>query len=1331
MNLEKSQNRIRELMLRFRDWIKTGIAMDKTDSNKVAETIFIPLFSEIYGYKHLENLNYTKRKNYKGIDLGDETARVAFQITSTSNNKKIKDTLNKFVEDELYKRYDKLIIYILTEKQDNYTGSGHQEIIQGKFNFDKDKDIRDYRDILKEVANFQIEKARRIESILEANFGENRKAPGWGIVDKVEQIIQEYIQFFVGRSEEVKTLDKFLSENSSGFRLLISGAGFGKTALLANWVKLRQNKEYFIAYHFFSQRYNVTRSVEDAYRHLLQQLYTYYEELRYQQVPNDEKELWHTIYDILREYAALKDKPLVIVIDSLDEAENPFEPPFPTPLPENVFVIASARAEEGEKPEYLDAWIDNGEVIPLSRLPSEAIADWLKQAGEGELAIFADDIHFVKQLDEITQGFPLYLKYLIEDLSYTAKQGKDIGEVLAQTPKGFEQYIKQQRQLLDKLELPDQRWQFFALLAVAKGTLEKEDVKEITGMRDRHLRQLQQCWQVTRWMKIAEDKLYGFAHPLLGKTFANELGDDAEDALEDLINYCSCWHKNQSFYALRHYAEHLRDKKQWEDLYAIARNKAFASCQQENLPDEPDLLLKTIQIALLGAAEEDKAGEMAEFLLIHAQQLVETTSQESPLDALRKGSLNRALAMADLYEIERCALWYLLLAWELKDTGKLKEAIATLERLQQKEIPRFDIQGDADWLCDFAAYFLAQNFEISDSICGIIEQKLLNDRYRRLLSIYLSDFNHFVAAIDTTLKISSNVQEKIWQLASIAKAQAQKGDITAAATFDKALEITRRHFPSHDWFDAMIMIGETQGKVGYQDAMLATFTEAYNSATKISNSSDTNPQLENLERKIEAIKTGGNFSKSTIEDNEEIENEANRDDELIKIKNRLDEAVHAESDKNEILFRIAVLHSDKQQYDEALDYAARINNSDRRATVQGIIAQEQAKSGQNLAARTTFATALQMAKVHEQYELAFLQARTLAGIAEVQIKALSKQEATNTISIAHQIALTIHNFWQRSTALARVAEMLAQVEKEDDAKKIFEQAIQTAHKITKEWEHIQSFKFIALAQARVKYFASACKTAQSIKSYSTSTKSQVLETIARLQEKSGQREEALNTLFSASQNLPYISDVQSFIEGKPINIICTEVVLESLIDYETAQVRINNLLRLARESGNRRDVNLVSIVAAFAEMGDMPTALKITDEIEDSWQRMRAFWMIAKEQYNKQEKVTTLEASLKTKDKIDDQQQRMESLKIIAAIQVLAGFGEKALRTNEAILTDRNRQLPQIASLLVQTGDYPNFKKMLIPCAYYLDSAYEVCEYLAQLYPEQAATVAKVIILMS
>ena len=114
MNLEKYQNKIRELMTRFVTEIKVARAMDRTDINRVSENVLIPLFSEIYGHTELKNLN-AEDSNFPAIDLGDEETGIAYQITSTPSSQKIKNTLRKFAEHKLHEKYDHLIIYILTE----------------------------------------------------------------------------------------------------------------------------------------------------------------------------------------------------------------------------------------------------------------------------------------------------------------------------------------------------------------------------------------------------------------------------------------------------------------------------------------------------------------------------------------------------------------------------------------------------------------------------------------------------------------------------------------------------------------------------------------------------------------------------------------------------------------------------------------------------------------------------------------------------------------------------------------------------------------------------------------------------------------------------------------------------------------------------------------------------------------------------------------------------------------------------------------------------------------------------------------------------------------
>ena len=154
--------------------VRGANAAGRTDINKNAETVLIPLLAEVYGYKNLKNLNVIERANYPGIDLSDEMARVAFQITSTPGIDKVKDTLQKFADYELYEKYDRLIIYILAERQKSYSEAACKSIIQDRFAFSPGEDILDYRDILKNVEGFQIDQVHRIQNILEANFGEGK-----------------------------------------------------------------------------------------------------------------------------------------------------------------------------------------------------------------------------------------------------------------------------------------------------------------------------------------------------------------------------------------------------------------------------------------------------------------------------------------------------------------------------------------------------------------------------------------------------------------------------------------------------------------------------------------------------------------------------------------------------------------------------------------------------------------------------------------------------------------------------------------------------------------------------------------------------------------------------------------------------------------------------------------------------------------------------------------------------------------------------------------------------------------------------------------------------
>ena len=1292
-------------MSRFVAQIEGATAMSRTDINRVAQTILIPLLVEVYGYTELKNLDSPEYPNYPAIDLGDETARVSFQVTSTSDSDKVKYTLEKFVDNQFYEDYDRLIIYILKKKQKSYSGSGYEEIIQDKFTFDKDKDIWDYRDILREVAKFQIDKVRRIESILEAHFGEGRTLTEWEVVDNVERVVNEYTQLFVGREEESKEIDKFLHENSSGVILVTAGAGFGKTALLANWVNAWGSKDCFVAYHFFTQRYC---SVKSAYRNLLRQLYIYYKPT-YEQIPNDEEELKIRVYNLFRDYAAREGEPLIIVIDGLDEAENTFSPPFPNPLPENVYVIASARAEEGEEHKYLEYWIDNSQPLNLKRLCRGAIANWLQQTGEGELAAFAEDTQFVAQLDEITQGFPLYLSYLTDELSHAAKQQQDVREVLAQTPKGLERYVEQQLRRLDELDLPDERWQFFALLAVAKGALEKKDVKALTGMGDRNLRQLNQSWQVTRWMRITEGKLYAFAHPLLATTFAAQLGDDAEDALQDLIDYCAKWEKYQSRYALRHYPEHLREVERWEELYAIARKQDFAVAQREYLPDEPDLPLKTVQIALQGAADTDNAGAMAEFLVANARRIIR---QESPLDVLRSGNLKRALALADMYENERSVLWYLLLAWELKDKNKLEEAHTLLKQLLKKELPRFSVHFfPGKW----AIYLLTQICPVDEDTFTVLYKRLLPANEYYDLCICLSSEGYLESALKT-------VREIDWS---------RKPGISSSSTPEVQIEVqTRDTLNVNYWYQvkALVTITKAYFEAGDREAARATLTNALETAGKIDpnlNSHAGSNLAEVLQEIVSAQAQIGEFDNAL------------QTAQKIKIEYYRIAAIEA----------IIVAQVNEIEFDIALQIAKENDLTPLEAWLFRLKARTGLQAGNTETAQANLWEAL---RTVDRIEDKLQQVGEIALIALLQSKLGDKKKEEDIIVQAFERARKIEEKDIKARAIAVIAQVITELEDFERARATFAEALdyatqsithphqltpliesiavaqvevgqlsdalETTKKITEQWQQANLQKRIALGQAKDKKFDIALDIASTIKE--RKVRSEAIGKIAIEQAETEEPDIPIETVRSVDfierhsirleiAKILYRRDYKQqtrtiFSEFLQANHTFDNqiVPVTALIDVAVAQTQVRDLqnaqhtLATAQEAAKAIEdqrfqvTALCDIAVTYIQVGDtgkaemtFDTAWQIAQSIHSQTDQSFALEQLTKTRLN----LKDFDAAFTTARSLKESRQKAAVLEEIAVIHADEGDFDTAFDVAQAIIFKdyRERVIQEIKDFLV------------------------------------------------
>lgn len=174
MRLQKSLERILELFLIFRTEVQAHNQIGQFDINRLAEDVLVPIFRDTFDCQFLRNLN-KEQQNYAGIDLADDQARIAFQVTSNPKIDKVKDALSKVVAHNHHLRYETIYVYVLTEKQKKYAKKPLQDITKGHFKFDPDIHIIDSSDVRARLAKLDYELIQRVEQTLEVHFSKPGK----------------------------------------------------------------------------------------------------------------------------------------------------------------------------------------------------------------------------------------------------------------------------------------------------------------------------------------------------------------------------------------------------------------------------------------------------------------------------------------------------------------------------------------------------------------------------------------------------------------------------------------------------------------------------------------------------------------------------------------------------------------------------------------------------------------------------------------------------------------------------------------------------------------------------------------------------------------------------------------------------------------------------------------------------------------------------------------------------------------------------------------------------------------------------------------------------
>ena len=212
MNDRVKLHRITALLARFGEQVKIENANEEFSINKHGENFLIKILNTVYGCD-LENVGYVEKKNYPAIDLRSKNeTKIAFQITSTADFAKVRETLIRYIKEEMYKDFETLYIFIITEKKSQYDQKKIDAIVNGKMVFNKNH-ILDKGDLYTELNKQRdTRKNKRVLELLEEQFTdpikETKKKPIKAIKREKDILIIKEILATI----HIPTMDIFIED---------------------------------------------------------------------------------------------------------------------------------------------------------------------------------------------------------------------------------------------------------------------------------------------------------------------------------------------------------------------------------------------------------------------------------------------------------------------------------------------------------------------------------------------------------------------------------------------------------------------------------------------------------------------------------------------------------------------------------------------------------------------------------------------------------------------------------------------------------------------------------------------------------------------------------------------------------------------------------------------------------------------------------------------------------------------------------------------------------------------------------------------------------------
>jgi AAA ATPase domain/Effector-associated domain 1 len=509
---------------------------------------------------------------------------------------------------------------------------------------------------------------------------------------------------FGGREHELERLEHLLTDQNKGYLFVTGPSGFGKSALLANWVKSLQTRGQAVCFSFI----NRAEGLADEHfflQNMGEQLCEFHG-LR-GNLPTQETTL-RVLYPQLLQIPLEAGQKLVVVVDGLDEAMNwkLAGDLFPV-LPDGVFVVFSARAEPGlDVPATLGLTVC--ETIELTKLSLSEIAGLLRSLAAPVNAL-AEDLDFVTAVLEVSEGDPFYLRFLVDDILL----GTITASNIKLQPQGLTNHLELWwQQLNDDVNIAtNEVYALLGLLSVAKGYLFPKDFAGISAILNKGLLVKKELdGKLRRYLTGNLEHGYAISHPRFGAYLVEEKfgTEEVEAYREQLRLYCTNWLQHKSSYALRYGVQHLEDAargaKSADTSHDLTRQLVelvvTPDFQETRLADLEGLQADLVCAVNVAVWDEDGSTEVLMQAALGLIDFRQNYLQPKPMFALAgQGNPLAAQSRMALFDVE--TEWQqasrLLIAWLSCDTNKA-DALTLFERMDSERPSNEPLATLHDWV---------------------------------------------------------------------------------------------------------------------------------------------------------------------------------------------------------------------------------------------------------------------------------------------------------------------------------------------------------------------------------------------------------------------------------------------------------------------------------------------------------------------------------------------------------------------------------------------------------------------------------------------------------